>query len=387
MSWQKLLLLGLILIQANDVESEASAVQIGSGTPQVTDQTTPPSSSGGQTSGHASTSATSVTPANPTQLTSDAVIPTTLEATGRTSGQPESQTDQTRVRTVLHTAAPQKTASEPRPPQHQETTGHPLPSTTGSAKAANETTPKPITLQTTNWTVSLQTVNAGTSRNTASAPEQNKTTTTLPTTSLQPTLSPKSAPAATGVYSVENGTVDCIKVSMGLTIVVQNGKTKETEYLNIDPNATQTSGSCGNLQSTLNVTFHGGFIRFTFKKAADVYYVYVIEASLRVPSEGSPYYGIKTVQLFTTPTGSSFKCFSKQTIDMDKNFLLQPVNTQLQAFDIVGNQFGKAEECAPDRNKRLIPTAVGLSLGGLLVIVIATCVIFSRKPTRGYQHI
>ncbi|KAL8188080.1 UNVERIFIED_CONTAM: hypothetical protein K2H54_061099 [Gekko kuhli] len=222
-------------------------------------------------------------------------------------------------------------ASEPGTPQHQETTVHPQLSSTGHAKVTT--------------------------------------------------------PAATGVYSVANGTEDCIKASLGLTIIVQNSKTQKDEYLNIDPNATKTLGSCGIWQSTLNITFRGGFIRFTFAKTADVYYVYVIEASLRVPSEGSLYYGIKTVRLFSTPIGSSFKCLSKQTVEVDVNFQLVAVDTQLQAFDIVGNQFGKEEECAVDRNKRLIPAMVGLSLAGLLVIVIATCAIYNRKSNRGYERI
>ncbi|XP_060098700.1 lysosome-associated membrane glycoprotein 3 [Heteronotia binoei] len=278
--------------------------------------------------------------------------------------------------------------SEPRAPQHQETTVHPKSSApAGNTTVTNETTSKPIPTESMNQTTTRQTANTGALKNVTSAPARNKTTAPLPTTSAQSSLSPKPAPAATGVYSVKNRTADCIKASLGLTLIIQNSKTKKDEYLNIDPNATQTSGSCGIWQSTLNITFHGGFIRFTFAKTADVYYVYVIETSLTVPSEGSQYYGIETVRLFSTPIGSSFKCFSKQTIDVDVSFQLLAINTQLQAFDIVGDQFGKEEECALDRNKRIIPATVGLSLAGLLVIVITTCAIYNRKPNRGYERI
>lgn len=34
----------------------------------------------------------------------------------------------------------------------------------------------------------------------------------------------------------------------------------------VNPNATETSGSCGMVQSELNLTFSGGFINFTFVK-------------------------------------------------------------------------------------------------------------------------
>ena len=48
-------------------------------------------------------------------------------------------------------------------------------------------------------------------------------------------------------------------------------------------------------------------------------------------------------KLFTTKLGNSFKCASKQTFGLGKNFQLLFVNMQLQAFDIVGNQFGKGK--------------------------------------------
>lgn len=41
---------------------------------------------------------------------------------------------------------------------------------------------------------------------------------------------------------------------------------KQMEYMVVNPNATQTSGSCGTMQSELNITFSGGFIIFTFVK-------------------------------------------------------------------------------------------------------------------------
>lgn len=56
------------------------------------------------------------------------------------------------------------------------------------------------------------------------------------------------------------------------------------------------------------------------------------------------YYGAIQEKMFTTKLGNSFKCASKQTFNLEKNFQLLFVNMQLQAFDIVGNQFGKGKE-------------------------------------------
>lgn len=38
------------------------------------------------------------------------------------------------------------------------------------------------------------------------------------------------------------------------------------EYMTVNPNVTQTFGSCGMVQSELNITFSGGFVNFTFVK-------------------------------------------------------------------------------------------------------------------------
>lgn len=159
------------------------------------------------------------------------------------------------------------------------------------------------------------------------------------------------------------------------------------EYMAVNPNETQTSGSCGTVQSELNITFSGGFINFTFVKQAPVYYVSKIETRLQLSAEGMLYYAAIHEKLFTTKLGNSFKCASKQTFGLEKNFQLLFVNMQLQAFDIVGNQFGKEEECFPDKNSKAAPIAVGLSILGLFVIVFATFLISRRKPHRGYERI
>uniref|UniRef100_A0A672UHC2 Lysosome-associated membrane glycoprotein 2-like luminal domain-containing protein n=2 Tax=Strigops habroptila TaxID=2489341 RepID=A0A672UHC2_STRHB len=203
----------------------------------------------------------------------------------------------------------------------------------------------------------------------------------------RPTLAPQPSPIPTGTYTVSSGKKTCIKAVMGLQLMAQNAQKKQMEYMIINPNATRTFGSCGMVQSELNITFSGGFINFTFIKQAPRYYVSKIETRLQLPSEGMLYYGAIQEQMFTTKLGNSFKCASKQTFNLEKNFQLLFVNMQVQAFDIVGNQFGKEEECFPDKNSKAAPIAVGLSILGLLLIVFATFLISRRKPQRGYERI
>ncbi|NWH47888.1 LAMP3 protein, partial [Fregata magnificens] len=94
------------------------------------------------------------------------------------------------------------------------------------------------------------------------------TQTTIPSTTMtvRPTLAPRPSPIPTGTYTISNGNRTCIKMVMGLQLMAQNTQKKQMEYMAVNPNATQTSGSCGTVQSELNITFSGGFINFTFVK-------------------------------------------------------------------------------------------------------------------------
>ncbi|XP_052660853.1 lysosome-associated membrane glycoprotein 3 [Harpia harpyja] len=340
---------------------------------------------------------------------------TTIQVTGQKSPVVVSTTSADNT-----TAAGQATtqAIETVTPAVKNTTIHPVSSTkqarthvsTEMTAAATNTTIKHTTANTqmtaaalTTIATTRQTVKPTTgSGNQTTAPKSptatamiNTTTirpgtqTTIPSTmmTVRPTLAPQPSPIPTGTYTVSSGNRTCIKAVMGLQLMAQYTQKKGMEYLAVNPNATQTSGSCGTVQSELNITFSGGFINFTFVKQAPMYYVSKIEARLQLSSEGMLYYAAIHEKMFTTKLGNSFKCASKQTFTLEKNFQLLFVNMQLQAFDIVGNQFGKEEECFPDKNSKAAPIAVGLSILGLFVIVFATFLISRRKPHRGYERI
>ncbi|XP_025950649.2 lysosome-associated membrane glycoprotein 3 [Dromaius novaehollandiae] len=281
---------------------------------------------------------------------------------------------------VATTAAAANTTGQPAQPNNQTTT------TAVTTTATNKTTVKPTT-RSANQTTAPKTPTTTAMTNTTTVHPRNRTTVPSTTTTVRPTLAPQPSHIPTGTYAVRNGSVTCIRAVMGLQLMAQNTQKKQMEYASINPNMTQTSGSCGTLQSALNITFNGGFINFVFVKKARTYYVSTIEASLQLSSEGMLYYAAIHEQLFTTKLGNSFKCASKQIFALEKSFQLLTVNMQLQAFDIVGNQFGKEEECFLDRNSKAVPIAVGLSILGLFVIVLVTFVISRRKPHTGYERI
>ncbi|KAM9378797.1 lysosome-associated membrane glycoprotein 3 [Phaethornis superciliosus] len=333
--------------------------------------------------------------ATTTQVTgeeSPTVVPTTSGDDATASGQASAQ--------ALETVTPA-----------EKTTPHPMSSakqggahvSTAMTVAATNTTPNTqmtesamTTVTITMLTVKPTTGNQTTAPNSPTATAMINTTTLHPgvqtstpstTMTVRPTLAPQPSAIPTGTYTISSGNRTCIKAVMGLQLMAQNTQKKQMEYMSVNPNTTQTSGSCGRVQAELNLTFSGGFINFIFVKQEPVYYVSEIETSLQLSSDGMLYYAAIKEKLFTTKLGNSFKCASKQTFVLEKNFQLLFVNMQLQAFDIVGNQFGKEEECFLDRNSKAAPIAVGLSILGLFVVIFATFLISRRKPHRGYERI
>ncbi|XP_074954460.1 lysosome-associated membrane glycoprotein 3, partial [Phalacrocorax aristotelis] len=362
-------------VQATDQRQVTSApdhhttAQAGATTIQVTSQKSPTVVS--TTSADNTTEAGKAT-TQATETLTDAVKNTTVH--------PMSSTRQARTHVSTEMEATTNT-----------TVKHTMPNTQTTAAAITTTatsmqTAKPTTGSGNQTTVPKSPTATAVTNTTTIRPG---TQTTVPSTTMtvRPTFAPQPSPIPTGTYAISSGNRTCIKMVMGLQLMAQNTRKKRMEYLAVNPNATQTSGSCGMVQSELNITFGGGFINFNFVKQAPMYYVSQIETRLQLSSEGMLYYAAIHKKLFTTKLGNSFKCASKQTFGLERNFQLLFVNMQLQAFDIVGNQFGKEEECFPDKNSKAAPIVVGLSILALFVIVFATFLISRRKPHRGYERI
>ncbi|XP_006017195.1 lysosome-associated membrane glycoprotein 3 [Alligator sinensis] len=252
---------------------------------------------------------------------------------------------------------------------------------TAASKITLKTTPKSTNQTTTHKT----TKTTATTKKTTGHP-RTQVTTPATTTAVPPTLAPHPSPPQTGNYSVTDGEMTCVLAVMGLGLIVHNTVKRDVGYFNIDPNMTQISGTCVMEESVITISFNGGTIRFTFLKKDPEYYVSELEANLEIPNEGS-WKKIIIKPMFTTKLGDSFKCLSKQTVDLENHFQLIIVNMQLQAFKIVGNTFGKEEECPLDRNKNTVPVIVALSILAIVVIAFITILIARRKTNRGYERI
>lgn len=136
-------------------------------------------------------------------------------ATARTTLFPsEPQTDWTETHKT-RTASQETTSTPPLSASRKKET--PVPSTT--KEHVNKTVSGAIEQHTTK--VRKHT----TIEKTSSATHKSVSSSPMPTSQTGPTLAPQPSPAVTGTYSVSNGTADCIKALIGLTMIVTNKKT------------------------------------------------------------------------------------------------------------------------------------------------------------------
>ncbi|NWS36465.1 LAMP3 protein, partial [Polioptila caerulea] len=93
-----------------------------------------------------------------------------------------------------------------------------------------------------------------------------RTAPTSPASTARPPPTPQPSAIPTGTYTLSDGNRTCVKAVMGLQLMAQNTQEEQMEYVTVNPNATKISGSCGMVQSELNLTFSAGFVNITFAK-------------------------------------------------------------------------------------------------------------------------
>ncbi|XP_059711687.1 lysosome-associated membrane glycoprotein 3 [Haemorhous mexicanus] len=354
-------------------------------TEQTAEQLQGTSAAGQHTAAQAGAGTTATAPADSPSTAGQATtpaMPSLTAAVKNTTAPPVSSTRRGRGPHVTTATAAVATNTSLK---HETVSTQGAAATTASAatstqRAGPSTPSERQTTATGGPTATAMTNTTGTHAGTQTAP-------TSPASTVRPSPTPQPSAIPTGTYTVSDGNGTCVKAVMGLQLMARNTQQEQMEYVTVNPNATKISGSCGMMQSELNLTFSGGFVNISFVKQAPSYSVTKIESRIQLSSEGMLYYAALNEKLFTTKLGNSFKCASRQTFSLEKNFQILFVHMQLQAFDIVGNQFGKEEECFLDRNGKIAPIAVCLSILGLFVIVFATFLISRRKPQRGYERI
>ncbi|XP_059199196.1 lysosome-associated membrane glycoprotein 1b [Centropristis striata] len=214
-------------------------------------------------------------------------------------------------------------------------------------------------------------------------------------TTAEPQKDPGRPEKGTYVVTNSNGTT-CLMASMGLQLnvtfsSVSQNKTMQ-DIINLQPNVTKRSGSCGQDSASLqlstdaektNLTF-----LFTLNTTSNKYHLSEVTLSAVLPDMKEPFLAHNsTLDYLRGTMGFSYMCREEQTLKVVQNLSINTFQLQVQPFGLSGDQFGTAEECQLDEDDMLIPIIVGAALAGLVLIVLLAYLIGRKRSHAGYQTI
>ncbi|XP_066571182.1 lysosome-associated membrane glycoprotein 2 isoform X2 [Amia ocellicauda] len=222
-------------------------------------------------------------------------------------------------------------------------------------------------------------------------PTTNGTTPGTNATTAAPTTTPPPLPnPETHTYNVSNANNSvCLMATMGMR-VSYNYHGKEFQ-INIEPNRTTAGGKCAesNVSSlTLNDS-NGVVINFTFIKS-DSKNFFLQEVSVQIKVDVSETFKQtnNTLRYWEASLGSSYMCNKMQAYPITANLSLTALDLRVQPFNLENDKYATAEECFLDSDLSfLVPIAVGVALGFLIILVLISYLIGRRKSRTGYQSV
>ncbi|XP_029367857.1 lysosome-associated membrane glycoprotein 2 [Echeneis naucrates] len=213
------------------------------------------------------------------------------------------------------------------------------------------------------------------------APVTNITTPAPPPTT---TPTPPPTPPPTGKYSVKTGnSTVCLLATFGLRIGFKQGE--RYQEMNLEPNVTKYTGSCGVNSSELQLMSNTMTISFTFTNDTKKFWLHALNVTANTSSGAVFNQGNTSLSLWEAAVGSSYLCNKEQNYTITDLLTLYTFNLQVQPVEVKKNDFSTAHECSLDDTSILIPIIVGAALAGLILIVVIAYVIGRRKTYVGYQ--
>ncbi|XP_053733022.1 lysosome-associated membrane glycoprotein 1-like [Synchiropus splendidus] len=199
-----------------------------------------------------------------------------------------------------------------------------------------------------------------------------------------------------GLYHVSSNGSMCLLAYMALqfNLTYDSPSMNKTVHnlVNLNPNATTTSGSCDNDSAFLrlsadaekmNLTFH-----FSLNTTSNKYHLNEVILTAVWPDTKESFTAQNdSLDYLQGTLGFSYMCREEQTLDVDQHLSINTFQLQVQPFGLAENQFGAAEECQLDEDDMLIPIIVGGALAGLVLIVLLAYLIGRKRSHAGYQTI
>ncbi|KAL8180891.1 UNVERIFIED_CONTAM: hypothetical protein K2H54_038464 [Gekko kuhli] len=266
-----------------------------------------------------------------------------------------------------------------------------IPMTTTTTTIPTTTTTEPSTTASTTTTSSTA---ASTTTTTSTTILSTTTTTTTAATVKTTVLSPAPLPTVepgekpvTGNYSVNVGATACLLASMGLQLNIS--KDQSPWIINIQPNTTEVTGSCGKRSADLRLNDSDNIIIDFFfavrNTSLERFYLKGVNITVVRPANGSLYAVNNSLSYWDASLGSSYMCRKEATLIVTEGFRIKTFDVRVQPFDVKENKYSTAQECSLDDDTILIPIAVGTALVILIVIIVFAYVIGRRKGYAGYQ--
>ncbi|XP_074963238.1 lysosome-associated membrane glycoprotein 2 isoform X2 [Phalacrocorax aristotelis] len=222
----------------------------------------------------------------------------------------------------------------------------------------------------------------------------NVTTASTTTWSPAPTTAPKPVENPdTGNYSLKSGNKTCLLATVGLQLNVSQDK---PVLININPKTTVADGTCGNTTAILRLNDgNSTLIGFTFvvknaSASVQKFYLKEVNVTLLNSLNGSVISNAdnNNFSKWDAFLGSSYMCRKEQTLEINENLQIHTFNLWIQPFLVKADKFSTAEECFADSELNfLIPIAVGMALGFLIILVFISYIIGRRKSRTGYQSV
>ncbi|XP_061747996.1 lysosome-associated membrane glycoprotein 2-like isoform X2 [Nerophis ophidion] len=220
---------------------------------------------------------------------------------------------------------------------------------------------------------------------TTEAPVTNSTTPApLPPTTPTPTL----PTPATGKYTLKpdaNSTA-CLLANFGLRVGIKQGE--KYEEINLDPNVTTVSGSCGANSSELVLVSNTMTVTFVFANDTKKFRLQAMNVTAKLSSGEVFSDGNVSLSLWEASVGSSYMCNKEQNYTITRQLSAFTFDLQVQPFGVKKDVFSTAQECFLDSDLSfLVPAAVGVALSLLIILVLISYLIGRRKSRTGYQSV
>ncbi|XP_061747995.1 lysosome-associated membrane glycoprotein 2-like isoform X1 [Nerophis ophidion] len=218
---------------------------------------------------------------------------------------------------------------------------------------------------------------------TTEAPVTNSTTPApLPPTTPTPTL----PTPATGKYTLKpdaNSTA-CLLANFGLRVGIKQGE--KYEEINLDPNVTTVSGSCGANSSELVLVSNTMTVTFVFANDTKKFRLQAMNVTAKLSSGEVFSDGNVSLSLWEASVGSSYMCNKEQNYTITRQLSAFTFDLQVQPFGVKKDVFSTAEECQTDSESFLVAIVVGVALLVLILIVLLAYFIGrKRNMASGYE--